>query len=93
MWGFAALLGTLSLTCIVPNYLLVWQEIRAKPGERVPSLIPIVGGVLGYFAIRLLPQPGWSAYAWVAPVLDPGCYLIYFLVMPIVWKLRGYSRN
>ncbi len=93
LWILAAVLGLLAFFIIVVNYLLVFREIRAKPGEKTPSMIPIVGGLLGFFALRAsglasFPQPGLSRYAWLAPVLDPGCYLIYFLFVPILRKLR-----
>ena len=91
-WSLSAVLGAVALFCIAGNYRLLWREIRAKPGEKTPSLIPIVGGLLGYFALRLCPPPAWSWWAWLPPLLDPGCYLLYFLIMPIVWKARGYAR-
>jgi len=91
-WSLSAVLGALGLFCMAANYRLLWQEIRAKPGGKTPSLIPIVGGLLGYFALWLCPSVGWSRWAWLPPVLDPGCYLLYFLIMPVVWKLRGYAR-
>lgn len=93
LWILAGVLSLLAFSIIVGNYLLVFRQIRARPGDRTPSMIPIVGGLLGFFALRVsglasFPQPGLSRYAWLAPVLDPGCYLIYFLFIPILRKLR-----
>ena len=98
-WGLLIVLGLFSAMPIILNYLLVWMEIRAKPGEKVPSMIPIVGGLLGSFAVtfymklKMWPtRSGWPLYALLPPVLDPGCYLLYFLIMPIVWKIKGEPR-
>jgi len=87
----AVVIGAVSLTCIAGNFGLLGREIKAKPGEKTPSLIPIIGGLLGHFALRLCPLAGWSRWAWLAPLLDPGCYVIYFLVMPIAWRFRGHA--
>ena len=95
-WVSLAVLGAGSLCCILSNYLLLWRQIRAKQGEKVPSLIPIAGGLLGFFALRVYfmlkswPHPVWSWYVLLPLALDPGCYLVHSLVMPVVWKLRGY---
>lgn len=85
--GFlAAVLGLLSLTIIGANYHVLWKQLRAKPGERTPSLIPIVGGLLGFMAWRL----SGAAWALWAPLLDPGCYLVYFLIMTAARRIRGH---
>jgi len=73
-WLPVIVLGALSLACIVPNYILLWREIRAKAGEKIPSMIPIIGGVFGFFAVKLFimiktwPNPGWSWYTLLPPV-------------------------
>lgn len=94
-WTFVVVLGAVSAVPIVLNYLLVWQEIRAKPGEKTPSLIPFVGGILGafavvfYFKISTWPNPSeWTPYALLPAALDPGCYLLYFLIMPVIRKIK-----
>jgi len=87
-WSLVAVLGALSLCCIAANYSLVWRELRSKPEEKMPSKIPIIGGLLGFLALWFCPLPGWSRYAWLPPALDPGCYLVYFLAR----KLRGCVR-
>ena len=98
-WCLIIGLGALSLTCIVPNYILLWRGLRAKPGEKVPSVIPVVGGLLGFFAVRLFvmlktwPHPRWSWYALLPPALDPGCFLIPLPIMLVVWTLRGAKRS
>jgi hypothetical protein len=93
-WGLITVLGALSLSCIIPNYILLWQGIRAKPGEKVPSAIPLLGGVFGYFAVKVFimmrtwPNPGWSWYTLLPIALDPGCYLIPLPIMLVVQTLR-----
>lgn len=93
-WGLFAILGAASLSCILGNYLLLWRGIIAKPGEKVPSMIPFVGGILGFIAAKVFfmlkfgPQHPWFWYALLTAALDPGCYLVYFLIMPVVRKLR-----
>jgi hypothetical protein len=97
-WGLFAGLGAISLSCILGNYFLLCRQIIAKPGQKVPSLVPFVGGILGYFAVRIFfmlqfeLRQDWLGYAVLPAALDPGCYLLYFLVMPVVWKLRGYKK-
>jgi hypothetical protein len=98
-WFPVIVLGVLSLACIVPNYILLWREIRAKPGEKIPSMIPIIGGVFGFFAVKVFimiktwPNPGWSWYTLLPPALDPGCYFIPLPILLIAGKLRGRNRN
>jgi hypothetical protein len=98
-WFPVIVLGALSLACIVPNYILLWREIRAKPGEKIPSMIPFIGGVIGFFAVKVFimlktwPNPGWSWYALLPPALDPGCYIVPLPILLIAGKLRGRNRN
>lgn len=90
----ATFLGLLSLVIIAGNYIVVWKQLRAKPGERTPSLVPIAGGLSGVLAWRIsamaaLAQPAWLGWALWAPLIDPGCYLIYLLIMTAARKIRG----
>ncbi len=100
-WAGVIILGAVSLIAIVINYLYVGLEIRAKQGEKVPSNIPIVGGLLGIFALkgffmlRAWPSPhavDWSWYYLLPPALDPGCYFAYLVISPVVRIIRGYTR-
>lgn len=97
-WITFAAFAALSAASILGNYLLMWRELRAKRDEKIPSLIPIMGGMTGYVAVRaffLLQTPPNLSHSWhffLPALLDPGCYLVYFLIMPLVWKWRGYSR-
>lgn len=94
-WSPVMVLAALSLLCIIPNYILLWRGLRAKPGEKVPSVIPIVGGLLGFFAvnafalIKTWPHPSWSWYALLPPALDPGCYIIALPIMLAARMFRG----
>ncbi|MBI3565770.1 MAG: hypothetical protein HY079_11280 [Elusimicrobia bacterium] len=93
-WTFAALLGALSVLLMSLNGMLLWRELRAKPGEKVPSLIPILGGVLGFFAVKLSlagltpPRTGWSWWLLLPPFLDPGCYLSSSLIVLAAGRFR-----
>lgn len=87
----ASALGGVSLLCIGLNYQLLWRSLRAKPGERMPSMIPIVGGATGFFALKLFlgmrgEYPWWGP--WLAPLLDPGCYVAPLPVLLIAGLLR-----
>lgn len=93
-WTVAGILGALGALVMALNWTLIWRGLRAKPDEKVPSLIPIVGGALGYFAVKLYfagltpPRTEWSWW-YLAPVLaDPGCYLSSTLIMLAAGKMR-----
>ena len=98
LWIISAILGLLSLVVILSNYALMIREITLKPGEKRPSLIPIIGGLLGFFSLRIpgmaaFPEPGWASYAWIPPLFDPGCYIVLLVLMPIVMALKGAARR
>jgi hypothetical protein len=98
-WGLIIVLGALSLSCIIPNYILLWRGIRAKPGEKIPSAIPFLGGMFGFFAVKVFilmrtwPHSGWSWYCLLPAALDPGCYLLPLPIMLVVWTLRGRKSS
>lgn len=96
-WAVFALFAAVSLACIVPNYWLLWRNLRAKQGEKIPSLVPLMGGLIAILAGRVFmamqygPRESWSWWLLLLPLLDPGCYVLYFLVMVPVWKRRGWA--
>ena len=98
LWIISGILGLLSLIVILNNYALMIREIALKPGEKRPSLIPIIGGLLGFFSLRItgmaaFPAPGWAGYAWIPPLLDPGCYIVMIVLMPIGMIFKRAARR
>lgn len=81
----ALVLGGLGLAVILVNYGALLRQLRAAPGQRTPSLIPLLGGLLSYWALRLTGTP----HAWLAAVLDPGCYLVS---VPLLLLVRARRR-
>lgn len=71
-------LGLLAAIIILSNWSLVLREYTGKPGARVPSRIPIAGGLLGSLAILIyvqlpvLPRQTWSWWILLPLALDPG---------------------
>lgn len=96
-WCVFAVLAAPSLSVIFINYQLFWRSMRAKPGERTPSMIPIVGGLFGSFAVRVLlallfgPRHGWSWAVLLPAALDPGCYVVAIVLVPIARLLRRFG--
>ncbi len=72
-WVVTALLGLLWLLITVVNASLAWRAWVRKE-ERVPSLVPLVGGFVAYFAVRLSPldEPYQWLYFLLAILLDVG---------------------
>ena len=98
LWSVSAILGALSLTVIFLNYGIWLKSRNWKPGDKHVSMIPIVGGLLGYFALRFThfaahPQPGWEQYAWLPVLLDPGCYIVGIILVPLELILQRLNRK
>lgn len=97
VWGLIIILGAMSLSCIIPNYIYLWKGLRAKPGEKVPSAIPFIGGILGFASVKIFitmrtwPEVDWSWYTLLPAALDPGCYLVALPIMMVLWTLRKIS--
>lgn len=93
-WCLIVVFAAMSLACIIPNYAFLWRGLRAKPGEKIPSAIPFMGGLLGFVAVkfyitmRTWPDHGFSWYTLLPAALDPGCYLIALPIMLGVWVYR-----
>jgi len=83
------LLGGLFVLIAINNAVLWWRQFVLKR-ERTPSVLPLVGGVLGYVGLRASPAEVISNYAWLALLLDVGCgpYLLLGLVflVPELWS-------
>jgi len=99
LWALAAVLGALSAFLIYANYRIWLGGLDWKEGDKHISELPIIGGLLGSFALRLthlaaFPGQGWSGYAWLPPLLDPGCYIVLIILTPIGIVIRKFfSRN
>lgn len=71
-------MGLLAAAIILSNWSLVLREYGGKPGARLPSRIPIAGGLLGslalltYVQLPALPQQAWSWWILLPLALDPG---------------------
>ncbi len=72
------------LFCVVLNpVLFVRREILKQ--ERVPSLIPMVGGLFGVVGILHFPVASIHRWWWVAPLLDFGAipWVVYCFFRPL----------
>lgn len=72
-WATAILAGLLWAAITTCNGWLAWRTFVRKE-ERVPSMIPLVGGFIAYVGVTVWPSD--SAYKWtvfaLALVLDVG---------------------
>lgn len=66
------------------NARLFWRaHVRKEQGA--PSMIPIVGGLLGAAGAAIVPA--LKAWAWLPPLLDPGCG--FYVALAIWVSARG----
>lgn len=72
-WTIAGLLVIFFVLCAAANAHLIIRSVRARPDQRVPSMIPLVGGFAGAIGLILAPIEEIRAYAWLPPLLDIGC--------------------
>jgi hypothetical protein len=88
-WSIFLLLGGLFVLIATNNAVLWWREFVLKQ-ERTPSVVPLIGGILGYVGLRASPVEGISNYAWLALLLDVGCGPYLFLgltfLLPQLWS-------
>ena len=93
-WSIFLLLGGFFLLIATNNAVLVWRQFVLKQ-ERTPSLIPLIGGSLGYVGLRASPVEVISNYAWLALLLDVGCgpYLLLGLtfLLPELWSTSRFN--
>lgn len=54
-WACAAFLGVLWLLIAACNALYAWRGL-VKREKNVPSMILLVGGILGLFAVNIMPR-------------------------------------
>ena len=90
-WVLTIVLGLLWLLIAVYNASLTWREwVRRE--DRVPSIIPVVGGFFAYTAAVACPwdSPLVGLLFWLALILDVGS--LPLLVLFIVYLL-GAARE
>ena len=83
-WVLTIVLSLLWLIIAVTNAALTWREWVRKE-ERVPSIIPVVGGFVAWLAATVCPWDSplvWLLF-WLAVILDVGSlpYLVLGLVV------------
>lgn len=93
-WTIFALLSGLFLLIAINNAALAWRRTVLKH-EKTPSLIPFLGGILGYAGLRSAPIEAMADYAWLALVLDVGSgpYLVFGLsvLLPELWRTSRFN--
>jgi len=93
-WTLFALLGGLFVFIAGNNAVLAWRRIVCKR-EKTPSMIPFLGGILGYAGGRLAPVEALADRAWLALILDVGSgpYLVFGLciVLPELWRTSRFN--
>ena len=93
-WAVAAPLFVLFLWAAAFN-LLVYATAAIRPwrksGRRLPSVVPLVGGLSGAVALVLCPVRSVPRYAWLPLVLDVGC--LPSLILFVVGFAVGFIRK
>lgn len=82
-WVLTIVLSLLWLIIAVTNAALTWREWVRKE-DRVPSIIPVVGGFVAWLAATVCPWDSplvWLLF-WLAVILDVGS--LPYLVMGLV---------
>lgn len=102
IWALGLCVGGFSATVIGANWKLFVLSMRAKPGERTPSMVPLLGGLVGAGAVLFATKmyafahhgqaPAWGRWWWVPVVLDPGCYLVALPIVTAVQLTRKLRR-
>src|SRR5690349_21428349 len=93
-WIIIVPLLCLWLICVIFNYRVLYQHIRNKlthGGERVPSMLPLVGGICLVLIGLLFPTmvSQYNIPTWVMVLiclLDPGSvtYVLFIVIaMPV----------
>ena len=68
------------------NLYIAWRELILRRFQGV-SVIPLVGGLIGYAGMKICPASWLGSLAWVALVIDYGCvpYLV-FALGGLIWE-------
>lgn len=89
-WLGAALALAVWLLCAITNASLLLRQ--GKPGDHVPSPVPLLGGLAGALAVAWLPWPVPHRLAWllVPALLDVGSLPLLILT---AWALRNERKR
>ena len=89
--GGALFLGFLFLA--VTHGVWILRAIILK--KKVPSFVPLVGGVMGALALLLVPLPGASRFWWVPLFADFGSIplILWTAVWHAFFRLRREKRG
>jgi len=74
-WIIATPLAVLFAAIAIGNFWC-WFIQKSEPGKPHTSVIPIVGGMVGAFALLTAPIGTFMqrlCFAWLPPLLDVGC--------------------
>ena len=85
------LIALFGICALINPILFVRREILKRPNA--PSLVPVIGGLLGVWGFSLAPATLLSRYPWLPLLADFGTipWLIY--VFWKVWRERRSLRE
>lgn len=70
-----AILGFTGLFISLMNWGCVWISYILR--KKTYSWVPFMGGILLAVGIKNCLSAPYSNYAWVALLIDPGCFLLW----------------
>ncbi|MBI4637147.1 MAG: hypothetical protein HY727_12425 [Candidatus Rokubacteria bacterium] len=88
-WSIFVLLGGSFILVATNNAVVCWREFVLK--QESPSVVPLIGGILGYVGLSASPLEVISDHAWLALVLDVGCGP--FLLLGLTLILAGAMEH
>ena len=91
-WSIFILLGGLFVLIATNNAVLWWREFVLKQ-ERTPSVVPLIGGILGYVGLRASPAEVISNYAWLRCCSMSGAVLTCSWDLPFLEGEKGDKSN
>lgn len=86
-WGLAVFGGVI----VAWNAFLQASALVTR--ERVPSPIPIIGGVLCCVGMLVLPVAGVRQWGWVPVAVDPGGPAFAMVCMLVYWLRGDFKRS
>jgi hypothetical protein len=98
MKTIVVLSGLMFLFFLLGSVCNWWCLLRALPGKRKGSGLPLIPGILGAIALLIAPSGSelfhWHSFWWMPPFVDVGCvpwsvYCIYYFTI----KRPGKHKN
>lgn len=90
---YGCALGILSLVLVVMNadhFVKLFKASTPEEEADVHTAIPLLGGILGAIALRVLPIPGLANWWWIPFILDPGsAFLVLGVLNTHVFHIGG----